>query len=169
MSEENERTVTLGGVSRARAPGVLHSEGRVSDEDAKKLVGEVENAVVQLKQETYKAFRAEHGVKEGDIVVHFFLPLEDPKDLGKADAMTQKSWNTFWLERFPAVLSPVAKEYFQADLPRIAAKYTEEVASWWFVARGFGEVMDPQALAVGFLAKLDGALVSSLPPPLVGN
>lgn len=169
MSEENERTVTLSGVPKAQAPGVLHAAGRMTDEQAEQAVGEVVNAVVQYTQKEYTSFKAEHGLKDGDLVIHFFLPLEDPKVLGKADARIQKSWNAFWLEKFPAVLSPVAQEYFQADLPRIVAKYTPEVASWWFLARGFGSMMDPQAFAEAFLAKLDAALVDVLPPPLVGS
>mgnify|MGYP000636858847 CR=1 FL=1 len=121
---------------------------------------------------TYKNFKVEYGVKDKDIVIHFYLPLGDLTLLGKADPKTQKSWNAFWLEVFPAALSPAAQEFFRAGTPRILAKYTQEVASWWFVARGFGsQVLDPKTFAEQFLEKLDAVqqLHDARPPPLGGT
>jgi hypothetical protein len=130
---------------------------------------DVARAVVRYSRIEHQYFYADHTVKEGNIIVHFYLPLPEPAVLQKAGPKCQKSWNAFWLERFPQVLSPVAKEYFQADLPRIAASYTPEVASWWFVARGFGSVLSPELFVSGFLQALDAALSSQPLPELHGS
>ena len=132
----------------------------------------VGKAVPVFERGVYKAFKAEYGVKDQDIVIHFYLPLENPERLGKVPPKTLQSWNAFWLETFPEVLSPTAQEYFQEDKPRILAKYTPEVASWWFVARGFGSrVLDPVVFSERFLERLDALLLPRVEhlPPLDGT
>jgi hypothetical protein len=74
------------------------------------------------------------------------------------DVREQKAWSAWWCGTFPDVLSSVAQEFFEVEYPRVVAKYTEEVASWWFAARGFASSMDPQKLLEVFLQKMDSAL-----------
>ena len=94
-------------------------------------------------------FAAEVAVTEGDFVYHFYVTDEvnkgpDPKQ--------------YWLELFPKVLEATSKEYFKADFPRLKAAYTEEKASWWMRAYGFGRVLDPHKMALQFCDALDKAL-----------
>ncbi len=94
-------------------------------------------------------FAAEVAVTEGDLVYHFYVTDEvnagpDPK--------------RYWLETFPAVLEQTAKNYFKADFPRLKAAYTEEKASWWLRAFGFGRVLEPHKMALRFCDELDAAL-----------
>ena len=56
----------------------------------------------------------------------------------------------------------MAEEYFQATYPRLKAAYTEEQASWWMRAYGFGQLLDPHKFAYGFFDKLDEALDAAL-------
>jgi len=152
----DERTVQLTGVSREVATRMLGEEGRMvegTEED-------VARAVPDFRRVNYPSFVAEHAVINGDLHVHFFLPTE-AGDLKRADANLQRKWEAYWLETFPKFLSPVAKEYFQSDKPRLVAKYTEEVASWWFCGRGYGDALNPDELALGFERALDGALQAS--------
>ena len=98
-------------------------------------------------------FRGEVAVLGADFVYHFFVNAEiqamaDPKK--------------YWFETFPEVMSATAQSYFKSDHPRLVAAYTEEQASWWFRANGFGLVLGPQKLALGFCDALDAALDAAL-------
>jgi hypothetical protein len=150
MLNEASRTVVLGEVPEAQAVGQLGAEKELS-------ASEVEQAVVKFSADSYASFRAEWGVVDGDIVIHFYLP-EDAGDLSTAHPSRTVSWQRYWLETFPNVLSPTAQDYFLATRPRLVAKYTEEVGSWWFRARGFGQALSVKDLVTGFLQKLDSAL-----------
>lgn len=97
----------------------------------------------------YTTFRAELAIADGDLIFHFYVT-------GEVNALREPK--KYWLEFFPAVLEPVAKTYFNAEFPRLKAAYTEEQASWWFRAFGFGHVLEPHKFAYGFLEKLDAAL-----------
>jgi hypothetical protein len=97
----------------------------------------------------YTTYAAELAVTEGDLVFHFYVTdeinaLPDP--------------HKYWLEIFPEVLERTAKEYFKAEFPRLKAAYTEEKASWWLRAFGFGLVLDPHKFSYQFLDALDRAL-----------
>lgn len=103
--------------------------------------------------DNHTTFRAEVAITEGDIVFHFFVNEEikampDPKK--------------YWMETFPNALSQVAEEHFQATFPRLKAAYTEEQASWWMRAYGFGQLLEPHKFAYAFFDKLDAALDSAL-------
>ena len=148
----DERAVELKGVDEKAAPGMLHQEGLTeTTSDA------VAAAVPKFTDVEFPAFRGRYAFIEGNIVIHFFLP-SGVGDLRKADATTQRRWEAYWLETFPARLDAVAKVHFQADKRRLAAKYTEELASWWFRARGYGDSLNPKGLTESFLKKLDEAL-----------
>ncbi len=94
--------------------------------------------------------------------MHFFLPPE--RRLPEA--------NPYWLELFPACLDAGARDFFLAEYPRLMAKYTEELESWWFKACGYGHVIDPDAFAVKFLkgldSRVDDALSRHQPAPSSG-
>lgn len=157
MPHEDERTVQLTGMSRTEATQLLREEGSMVEGTA----DDVARAVPEFKKVSYPSFVAEHGVVNEDLHIHFFLP-EGAGDLKRADANLQKRWGTYWLETFPKYLSPVAKAYFGSDKPRLVAKYTEEVASWWFCGRGYGDALNPEELACGFERALDEALQASM-------
>lgn len=94
-------------------------------------------------------FAAEVAITEGDFVYHFYVTPE-------VNAGTDP--HKYWLETFPQILEQTAKEYFKAEFPRVRAAYTEEKASWWMRAFGFGMVLDPHKLALSFCDALDSAL-----------
>ena len=154
MSTSNERTITISGLPHEDAVAKL------GDETGGGVEEDVERAVVKFTEKSYQSFRVEYASVAGDLVIHFFLP-KAAGDLEKAQPSQVRFWESYWLEKFPAVLSPAAQEYFEADKPRLAAKYTEELASWWFRAQGFGDSLDLTALAEKFFGKLDSLLLGS--------
>lgn len=99
--------------------------------------------------DSYTTFAAEYAVSDGDIIFHFYPTLEVQKL-----AEPKK----YWLEKFPETLDRVAQEHFQAQFPRLKAAYTEEKASWWMRAFGFGMVLEPHQLTHNFFDKLDQTL-----------
>jgi hypothetical protein len=147
----NERQVALGGVSEEQAVKLLQTEGLMEG-----TVDDVAKAVPRFTQKSFKSFYAEYGIVNADLVVHFYLPKN--LNVGAMDVREQKAWSAWWGGTFPDVLSSVAQEFFEVEYPRVVAKYTEEVASWWFAARGFASSMDPQKLLEVFLQKMDSAL-----------
>jgi hypothetical protein len=153
----NEKQVSLGEVAPERAVGLLGQEsGRES------TASDVESAIPKFEEKAYTYFTARHGVVAGDLVIQFFLPKVAVEAAKKGDATSQRKWESFWLETFRDQLSPVAKSYFHAEYPHLVAKYTEEVASWWFRARGYGDSVAPMALAEGFELRLNEALALAL-------
>jgi hypothetical protein len=153
MEQESERAVELKGVDERVAPGMLHREGVVGETTAAAVAG----AVPKFKPVSFPEFRAQHAIIDGNIVIQFFLP-EAAGNLEKADARTQQRWAAYWLEVFPSHLSRVAKAHFRADKPRLVAKYTEDLRSWWFRAQGYGESLNPDGLVTEFYSKLVEAL-----------
>ncbi len=151
----NERSVQLSGVQQERAPGLLHTEGQLQT-----TAGNVSDSIPKFHEVKLKNFRARHAVVDDNIVIHFYLPVSE-EELKRADPRAVALWETWWLEKFPLVLSPVAQDYFSATIPRLVAKYTEEEASWWFRASGFGATMNPRRLAELFLERLDAQLSES--------
>jgi hypothetical protein len=111
-------------------------------------------AVPKFKEvEDYTTFFAEYDLISGNIVIHFF----PPKD--------QKVTQDYWMVKFAEALDVTAQEHFQATKPRLAAKYTEEMSSWWFRAQGFGHLIDVDQFLTRFFEKLDAALDPHLPRP----
>ena len=102
-----------------------------------------------IKFTDYTTFSAELAITEGDLVYHFYVTAE-------VNALPDA--RVYWYEVFAQVLERVAQEYFKATAPRLKAAYTQEQASWWLRAFGFGMVLDPHKLAYGFLHVLDAAL-----------
>lgn len=99
----------------------------------------------------YTTFFAEYDLIDGNVVIHFYPP--------KGVEVTRE----YWMVRFAEALDATAQEHFQATKPRLAAKYTEELGSWWFRAQGFGHLIDLDQYLVKFFEKLDAALDQHLP------
>lgn len=99
---------------------------------------------------SYNGFRAEYHIPGESIVVHFYLPQNK--------RVTEK----YWKESFAAVLNVVGQEHFQAAAPRLVARYTEELQSWWFRAQGYGHIIDLHAYVESFFGKLDAHLAPAL-------
>lgn len=112
----------------------------------------INDAVIKFTKVTnYTGFDAEYAWVDNDLIVHFFMPPEfinTPKDM-------RESW---WLGTFASCLDTAAQQFFSADYPRLVAKYTEEMQSWWFRARGYGDVLDPDAFAIAFFKRLDATI-----------
>lgn len=125
--------------------------GALSKEEYK--ADAVSDSVPKFKKvNVYTTFEAEYALTEGNIVIHFFHPA------GVA-------WSKqYWLDVFPAALSEVAPEHFQATMPRLVASYTEEMKSWWLRAKNYEHILDIDSYVLNFLealdAKLDPHLVS---------
>jgi len=116
---------------------------------------DVARGVPNFKQQSFGSFKAEYAVIDGDIVIHFFLPAQARVDTREEE----QRWMQYWLGRFADVMDRTAREYFEAEHPRLVAKYTEEVASWWFCARGFGSnVLDPDLFVTKFYEVLDARI-----------
>ena len=116
-----------------------------------------------FKQKDYNFFRVEHRMEtdrkgQQNLVVHFFHPRSVKPD----EAHPLRNW---WLVTFPKTLDVVARSYFEAEAPRLQAKYTTEVASWWFKAQGYGHLLDPDAFLQAFFEQLDGTFHAQAGPP----
>lgn len=139
---EHERRVALGEVPHDQAVGQLREMSNTSFEG-------IEDAVLQFqKVDSYTTFSSEYSWVDGDLVVHFFV---SPEVKAKGDKYKTEYWQSF----FPRHLDATARRFFSADYPRLIAKYTEELESWWFKAHGYGHVLDPDAYAIRFLKTLD--------------
>lgn len=143
----NERFVQVREVEEGKAPIAFQGEGDM----------EVPKAL-EFKVVERRYFRAEHTMDGSNIVIHFFV-----------SAAMKESWTTtqiehWWLKEFATKLSDAAQEYFQATVPRIMAKYTAEVASWWFKAQGYDYLLDYEEFLRAFYERLDETLNSALLP-----
>lgn len=116
----------------------------------------LEKSVPDFKKVNTKSFRAEYDIIEGNVVVHFFLPVQADQHIKSPNG--RAAWMKYWLEKFPAHLDVVAKKHFDAEYPRLQAKYTEEMASWWLRAQGYGRLLNPKKFMETFFDLLDAAL-----------
>lgn len=111
------------------------------------MVG-IEKAIPVFTQvNDYTTFRAEWAQIGTALVLHFFLYPDVQSDAKER----------YWLDKFPTQLSDTAERYFGATAPRIIAKYTPELESWYMRANGFTP-LDPGAYLQGFFDELDRAL-----------
>lgn len=106
---------------------------------------------MEFKTKEYSNFRVEYTLDDRDLIVHFFLP----STVKPSNAQDYRDW---WLQDFPATLDVQAQEHFNAGPPRLSAKYTEEVASWWFRAQGYDHLLDPMGYLERFFEKLNASL-----------
>lgn len=147
MKQSEEATVVLGAVPEDRAKQLLSSASG-------QTYSGLANGVPVFEQQSYYSFRVEWAEIGDDLQFHFFLPKQAKLD----DPAARTAWMRYWVERFPLQLDPVAREYFDADVPRLIAKYTEEETSWWLKAQGYTHLVDRKAFVTGFFQKLDEAL-----------
>src|SRR5262245_61959488 len=112
-----ERTVVLSDLGPDDTKRVL------SGETGGTRLADIEDAVPRFIKRDYAAFRVEYDYRTGDFVIHFFLP--------KGKKVTERYWKVLFAE----ALDSVGQEHFQATKPRLVARYTEELHSWWFKAQ----------------------------------
>lgn len=122
----------------------------MSSQDAQRLSKEG-NTGLNAEVPNFKKFDkptllGEYALIDNDLVFHFYLTEEQKKQAGSSD---------YWFNTFPRVLDKTAQEYFQVGAPRLKASYTDEMGSWWMRAYGFGNVLDPDSIALGFMERLE--------------
>ena len=106
-----------------------------------------------------RSFAAEYALIDGNIIIHFFLPVHAKAgSFDKQPMEVREKWMAYWLQRFPIHLDRIARSYFEAEAPRLKAKYTEEVASWWFKADNYGHLLSIDLFVAGFFSQLDASL-----------
>jgi len=119
--------------------------------------GHYEPKPIEFSYATHENFRAEYALVNEDLIVHFFLP----ESVDPSQASAYRNW---WYTDFAKIMSEEAQAYFGAEYPRIMAKYTEEVASWWLKAQGYDHLLDPLAYLQRFFAQLDARLLETGSP-----
>jgi hypothetical protein len=132
--------------------------GPLPDETAKQLAGgqggtrlsDLEASIPKFKKLTYDAFKVEYDYSSGDVIVHFYLPA-------------RKVTEHYWKVQFAEVLNEEGQEHFQATKPRLVARYTEELHSWWFKAQSYGHIIDLEAFVTRFFEKLAERMALVLP------
>lgn len=142
---KDERTVAFGYVPDGKVGEGLAQQQK---QDNNISLGSVAQAVPKFtKVEDYTTFVAEYALQDGNIVIHFFLPADFKGNAGN-----------YWAVNFPRALDATARSYFMADRPRLQAKYTPELQSWWFKANSYDHVVDIAGFIRGFFDALDAAL-----------
>lgn len=139
MQEKSERTVVLAEVDNETAKGLLSQQPSF---------GNVGEAILKFTTVTgYTNFRAEYALNGSNIVVHFFETIERP-------------WSNsgYWRDTFPAVLDKQGQEHFQAAFPRLKARITEEMKSWWFSAQNYDHLLNLDEFMTRFFDKLDSQI-----------
>jgi len=137
-----ERTVVLGEVDHGKALGVLGGQDGT-------LLQDVANAIPKFKQQTYATFKAEYDFQDGVITIHFFLPERKVTEL-------------YWKTLFAQAMEQIGTEHFQATKPRLIAKYTPEMESWWFRAQGYSHIIDIDAYVLRFFERLAECMAPAL-------
>ena len=122
--------------------------------------GNIDGAVVKFTRvDDFTTLSAEYALKEGDIVFHFFPPLEAFLHVQGTDSKrVPQDYLREWSSRFERSVSPVAEEHFRATYPVLAAQFIPEMQSWWVRAGGFANRLNAEELATSFIAKMDAAL-----------
>lgn len=169
----NESTVTLPTLTDEQAKENFKSENLSASD------------IPVYKSVSKDAFYAKYCLRDDDLIVLLFpdesyamfaemaVPVH-PNDIARmpqeyADRYNQlhqhvrTTWpnmRKFWMEIFPQTLDATARGYFDESAPRLTAKYTEELCSWWFCARGYSHIIDFSEFVERFLAILDSAAKS---------
>jgi hypothetical protein len=141
---DNERTVAFGYVDENTVGGTLIEQHQRDNFG----LSAIANAVPKfIPVEEYTTFRAEYVLQDGNIVIHFFLPTD-----------FRGSKGDYWAIQFPKALDATAQHCFQATRPRLQAKYTEELESWWLRALSYEHIIDLRAFLYAFFDLLDATL-----------
>jgi len=156
----NEKQVVIRGNETDKAEFIHAATSETKDVHAVGM--NVDDAVIKFKLvKDFTTFEAEYAITQKGIEVHFYLPSEVRPDTEKGEKLADGPVQHWWEGSdgaFPLMLTKVSMEHFQAEFPRLMAKYTDELYSWWFRANGFSNVIDPDALVLKFFDKLDNAL-----------
>ena len=112
---KDEKFVSIEGVTPEKAVDhLVDARGYSADS--------LPGAVPSFKKVSLSSFKAEWALIGEDIQVKFFLPKHAALNTPEA----RQAWMTYWLERFTQKLDQVAREYFQAEHPRLVVK-------WWAI------------------------------------
>lgn len=137
-----ERNVVIGEVPHDEAMSRLNREQDLAFDGLSDAVPKF------TKVSLYTTFTAEYALIGEDLVFHFFPSPERNK----------VEFTQYWIHNFPKCLDESARQHFDADYPRLVAKYTDELKSWWFKAHGYDHVIDVDAFVARFLKRLDEAI-----------
>lgn len=122
-------------------------------------------------------FRAEHALRDGQLVFHFYKPAGS---LAFWDVLhvqgslrTTNFLTAYWNVRFPDALDHCARSHFRAEHPRLVASHVQEadkevefngtvlpLDSWWMVAKGFGSLPLLDEMVARFYRVLEEGLIS---------
>ncbi len=137
-----------------------------------------------VRVDKYTTFTAEYGMKDGNVIIHFFLPRREGEPLevtplyatpAEIDESAVRAMATaailnsntsifdYWLKRFPECLEQVVREVLQMEPPQVLASYTKEVSSWWLQIKEL-QSLDPNGLVFKVFAELDKLLDVYHPP-----
>lgn len=141
---EQEKTVVLSEVSNEQANQLM--------QDGPRAIKGLSKAVPEFKKiEDFTTFRAEYAMIGPDLVMHFYGTPEHPNTDNPNDV-----W--YWQTYFPNCLEEAGGAHFQASRPRVIAKYTEEMRSWFLKAQRYDHLTNIDAFVKVFCAKLDHVL-----------
>jgi hypothetical protein len=154
MTNPTERTIELQDLSPKEATDRVHQEVREQGD-----ISGIDRAVIEFTQLDRSTFKAEYAWVDGNLVIHFFLTPAMER-AAKEGGDQYRAIEAYWLTRFPQALEQEAREFFQDTSPRVQAKYTSELASWWFRALGYGDRIDPEKFALTFFDRLHAQLGS---------
>lgn len=129
---------------------VVSLDGPDSPDLAEKLVRNqggtnidaIASSIPEFKKLRYDCFVAEYNINDSTVIIHFYLPK-------------RKVTERYWKSMFAEALNDVGQDHFQATAPRLVARYTEELHSWWFRAQGYGHIIDLPTFVENFFVKLD--------------
>lgn len=153
-SEGHERKVVLGPIHPEEARKLAMDVASQSCISA----NSVAKGVPEFTKEAFFSFRAEHTLIEDNLVIHFFVPKHAELCIKGDNNPAERQWMDYWLKVFPVKLDVVARKYFDAEYPRLQAKYTPEMASWWFRAQNYGRLLSPTQFTHQFLEELNTSL-----------
>lgn len=109
----------------------------------------VTNSIPKFTEVEFKSFKAEYDLSGSNIIIHFFMPKRRVTEL-------------YWKDLFAQALNDIGQAHFQATAPRLVAKYTEELHSWWFKAQGYDHIIDLPKYLSRFFEALEERMVPSL-------
>jgi hypothetical protein len=105
-------------------------------------LADVTDSIPKFKKVEYDTFKAEYSLTGNDVVIHFYLPK-------------RKVTEAYWKKYFAEAMEDIGQEHFQATAPRLVAKYTEELNSWWFKAQRYDHIIDLARFLSQFFEKLE--------------
>ena len=142
MTEAEKTVVLKNDMDNSQAGAALAVQGGTDLSALKK-------SIPQFQKVEFDTFKAEYSLDGKNIVVHFFLPQ-------------RKVTEHYWKHLFAQVLNDVGQGHFQATMPRLVAKYTAELHSWWFKAQGYDHILDVESFMATFFEKMNAGLVHAL-------